>query len=123
MCKVGEICGQVVYRMVDNYSEMWIKLLISTASAAKTKDLCSFSSRMSYTDVSYTHLKNVLLTFLKAVPGILMPCIILGGIFSGKFTPSEAAAVAVVYAMLVSMIVYRDLPFKKLLEKMCIRDR
>lgn len=63
-------------------------------------------------------IKNVLLTFLKAVPGILMPCIILGGIFSGKFTPSEAAAVAVVYAMLVSMIVYRDLPFKKLLEIM-----
>lgn len=39
-------------------------------------------------------LKNVGKTFLKAIPGILMPAIILGGIFSGYFTPSEAAAVA-----------------------------
>ena len=40
--------------------------------------------------------------------------IILGGIFSGYFTPSEAAAVAVVYALLVSTFVYRDMSFKKL---------
>ena len=53
-------------------------------------------------------LKNVGRTFLKAIPGILMPCIILGGIFSGYFTPSEAAAVAVIYALLVSTFVYKD---------------
>ena len=53
-------------------------------------------------------------TFFKAIPGILMPAIILGGIFSGYFTPSEAAAVAVVYALLVSTFVYRDMSFKKL---------
>ena len=59
-------------------------------------------------------LKNVGKTFLKAIPGILMPAIILGGIFSGYFTPSEAAAVAVVYALLVSTFVYRDMSLKKL---------
>ena len=59
-------------------------------------------------------LKNVGKTFFKAIPGILMPAIILGGIFSGYFTPSEAAAVAVVYALLVSTFVYRDMSFKKL---------
>ena len=59
-------------------------------------------------------LKNVGRTFLKAIPGILMPCIILGGIFSGYFTPSEAAAVAVIYALLVSTFVYRDMTLKKL---------
>ena len=59
-------------------------------------------------------LKNVGRTFLKAIPGILMPCIILGGIFSGYFTPSEAAAVAVVYALIVSKFVYHDLSMKKL---------
>ena len=63
-------------------------------------------------------LVNVLKTFCKAIPGILMPCIILGGIFSGKFIPSEAAAVAVVYAMLISMLLYRDLSWKRLLEIM-----
>lgn len=62
--------------------------------------------------------KNVLVTFLRAVPGLIMPAIILGGIFSGYFTASEAAAVAVVYAMLVSFFVYRDMTPAKLYEIM-----
>jgi len=40
---------------------------------------------------------------------LLMPVIILGGIYSGTFTPTESAAVAVVYAMLVETCIYRDL--------------
>ena len=64
------------------------------------------------------NLKNVVRTFLKAIPGILMPLIILGGIFSGYFTPSEAAAVAVIYALFVSTFVYRDMTWKKLYQTM-----
>lgn len=41
----------------------------------------------------------------------MTPVIILGGIFSGIFTPSEAAVVAVNYAIMVSLFVYRDLTF------------
>ena len=63
-------------------------------------------------------LKNIWRTFIRAVPAILMPLIILGGIFSGYFTPSEAAAVAVVYAVLVSKLIYRDLTWKGLFEIM-----
>ena len=63
-------------------------------------------------------LANVWRTFLKAIPGILMPLIILGGIFSGYFTPSEAAAVAVIYAMIVSTFVYRDMTWAKLYKTM-----
>lgn len=48
-------------------------------------------------------------TFLSASWGLMTPVIILGGIFSGIFTPSEAAVVAVNYALLVSLFVYRDL--------------
>ena len=48
-------------------------------------------------------------TFKDASWGLMTPVIILGGIFSGIFTPSEAAVVAVNYAMLVSLFVYRDL--------------
>ncbi|MBO1695037.1 TRAP transporter large permease subunit, partial [Bacteroides uniformis] len=44
----------------------------------------------------------------------LMPVIILGGIFSGIFTPTEAAAVAVLYALIISLFVYRDLTWKEL---------
>lgn len=59
-------------------------------------------------------IKRVAKCFIKSIWGILMPVIILVGIFSGYFTPSEAAAVAVIYGALVSMFIYRDLSFKKL---------
>ena len=58
--------------------------------------------------------KNMVATFVPAIWGIMMPLIILGGIFSGMFTPSEAAAVAVIYAALVSFFIYRDLTVKEL---------
>ncbi|MBQ1311946.1 MAG: TRAP transporter large permease, partial [Blautia sp.] len=74
--------------------------------------------RWNYPKGSSFNGRNILRTFLKAIPAILMPLIILGGIFSGYFTPSEAAAVAVVYAVLVSKFVYRDLTWKSLFEIM-----
>ena len=45
-----------------------------------------------------------------------MPLIILGGIYSGMFTPTEAAAVSVVYAISVEAIVYRNLSWSKLID-------
>lgn len=45
----------------------------------------------------------------KAVPALFLPVIILGGIHGGIFTPTEASAVAVVYALLVGMFVYRTI--------------
>lgn len=45
-----------------------------------------------------------------------MPVIILGGIYGGVFTPTEAAAVSVVYAILVEAFIYKNLGFKKLVE-------
>ena len=74
--------------------------------------------KYNYPKGAALNLKNVVRTFLKAIPGILMPLIILGGIFSGYFTPSEAAAVAVIYALLVSTFVYRDMTWKKLYNTM-----
>ncbi len=46
--------------------------------------------------------------FRQAWLALLMPVIILGGIYGGIFTPTEASAVAVVYALIVSMFVYRS---------------
>ncbi|RVV99974.1 TRAP transporter large permease [Mesobaculum littorinae] len=51
-------------------------------------------------------------SFLSAFWGLMTPVIILGGIFSGIFTPSEAAVVAVDYAILVSLFIYRDLSLR-----------
>ncbi len=49
-----------------------------------------------------------------AALGLLLPVLVLGGIYSGIFTPTEAAAVAVLYAFLISMFVYRQIGFSDL---------
>ena len=51
-----------------------------------------------------------------ALPALLMPVIILGGIYGGIMTPTEAAAVAVIYAVQVGFMIYRGLTWKTLLE-------
>lgn len=51
--------------------------------------------------------------FRQALWGLMTPLLILGGIFSGYFTPSEAAAVAVVYSLFVALFVYRALNLKQ----------
>jgi C4-dicarboxylate transporter, DctM subunit len=50
-----------------------------------------------------------------AALGIFLPILVLGGIYGGYFTPTEAAAVAVLYAFLVSMLVYREIGFGDLI--------
>jgi C4-dicarboxylate transporter DctM subunit len=58
-------------------------------------------------------LKVVGKRFLSSFWGLMSPVIILGGIFTGIFTPSEAAAVAVVYSIVIAAFVYKALDFKK----------
>lgn len=55
-----------------------------------------------------------LAAFKDAVPGLLMPVIILGGIYGGIFTPTEAAAVSVFYGLFVGFVIYKDLKLNKL---------
>ena len=54
--------------------------------------------------------------FKDAIWAILMPVIILGGIFSGVFTPTEAAGVSAVYGLVVGVFVYRSITLKLLYE-------
>ncbi len=49
----------------------------------------------------------------RALPGLALPFIILGGIYGGYFTPTEAAAIAVVSATLIGFFIYRDLTLRK----------
>jgi len=51
-----------------------------------------------------------------SVPAILMPVIILGGTYSGVFTPTESAAIAIFYAVPVGMLIYKKLTWKALYE-------
>ncbi|MEI8030374.1 MAG: TRAP transporter large permease [Comamonadaceae bacterium] len=52
---------------------------------------------------------------LQAGWALLMPVIILGGIYGGIFTPTEASAVAVFYALVVGMLIYREIKLRDLL--------
>lgn len=51
---------------------------------------------------------------LAALPALLAPLVILGGIYTGVFTPTEASAVAVVTALVTGMLIYRELKLKYL---------
>ena len=56
--------------------------------------------------------KTVVRAFREALWGLLLVVIILGGIYAGIFTPTEAAAVSAVYAFFIAVFVYRDITLK-----------
>lgn len=62
--------------------------------------------------------KEKINTFKGAIPAILMPVIVLGGIYGGIFTPTECSVVGVVYTLLVGKFIYHELTFKKLKESL-----
>ena len=57
--------------------------------------------------------------FLDSLPALLCPIIILGGIYTGWFTPTEAACISVFYAILVSLCVYKSIKIKDLIPFLC----
>jgi len=59
-------------------------------------------------------LSNLFEAFVKAVPGLLTPLIIIGGILGGIFTATEAALVAVVYAIFLGFVYYRSITLSDL---------
>lgn len=72
------------------------------------------SKRRNYIKEPKASGKMVLKSFVEAVPALIMPFIILGGIYSGVFTATEAAAVAVVYAFIVSVFIYKGIGLKNI---------
>ncbi len=52
--------------------------------------------------------------FKESVWGLLLVVVVIGGIYSGLFTPTEAAAMSAVYAFVVAVFIYKDLPLKRL---------
>jgi len=61
-------------------------------------------------------IKEVAVSFKEAIIPLLMPIIILGGILSGIFTPTEAAAIAVLYALFVGFFIFKNLKLKDIPE-------
>lgn len=59
-------------------------------------------------------LRGFITALLAGIPPLLAPAILLGGIYTGFFTPTEAAAVAVLYALFLGMVIYREIGLKQL---------
>jgi tripartite ATP-independent transporter DctM subunit len=57
----------------------------------------------------------ILVTFIAALPGLLVVVIILGGITTGIFTPTESAAIAVCWSLLLTFVIYRTMTWEKLM--------
>jgi len=74
------------------------------------------SARRNYGKGEKFGLSEGIILFLKAIPALLLIFIVLGGILGGIFTATEASAIAVVYAFILSVFVYREVKIRDLPE-------
>ncbi|MCB9957429.1 MAG: TRAP transporter large permease [Rhodospirillaceae bacterium] len=74
------------------------------------------SKRRNYPCGARATLALLLFTFRRAFLALLMPVIVIGGILTGWFTPTEAAVVASLYALLLGMVVHREIAVRDLPE-------
>jgi len=72
------------------------------------------SKKRNYPHGLVVTFKHFMLSTFKAIPALLTPVILMGGIYTGIMTPTEAAAVAAAYALVISFFVYRCLSSKAL---------
>ncbi len=103
----------VVYCTITNTSigDMFkAGLIVGTVIVVMLMLTCFFLARKEQwpKNERKLNLRELWDSFLRAIPAILLPVIILGGIYSGKLTPTESAAVAAVYALLVGLFIYRE---------------
>lgn len=67
-------------------------------------------------DEIHFNLKEFMRDFLHAIPALMLPVIILGGIYSGLLTATESAAIAVVWSLIAGLFIYKELKFSDLFE-------
>ncbi|WHY33904.1 TRAP transporter large permease [Cytobacillus firmus] len=72
------------------------------------------ANRRGYVGEEKKSFPDVLVSFKNSFLALLMPIIVLGGIYSGVFTPTEASVIAVVYSFVVGFFIYRDLTIQLL---------
>ena len=72
------------------------------------------SKKKGYPVQDKASLREMVRTFVSTIPALLMPVILLGGILFGFMTPTESACMAVLYAIFLGTVYYRNLSFKKL---------
>ncbi|MEO8133311.1 MAG: TRAP transporter large permease, partial [Betaproteobacteria bacterium] len=72
------------------------------------------SHRRNYRSHSWAGWGHILVAFRRAFLALVTPLIIMGGIFGGIFTPTEAAGVAALYSLILGMFIYRELHWRDL---------
>jgi tripartite ATP-independent transporter DctM subunit len=71
--------------------------------------------KRGYPAASWHGWHTILVTFIAALPGLLVVVIILGGITTGIFTPTESAAIAVCWSLFLTFVIYRTMTWEKLM--------
>lgn len=75
-----------------------------------------YSTKKGYKGDKQTYtFKDISSIVIDAIPALLVPVIVLGGIYGGVFTPTEAAAIAAVYGIIVSVFVYKEVKLSELM--------
>jgi len=75
-----------------------------------------YAKSNNYETTQRSNLKELCVALIQAIPPLMTPVIIVGGIVGGVFTPTEASAVAVVYSLLLGVIGYRTLNLSKVVK-------
>lgn len=70
------------------------------------------AKKRNYPRLPRASFSTVVRTFRESIWGLMLIVVVIGGIYSGLFTPTEAAAMSAVYAFVVSVFIYRDMTFK-----------
>ena len=73
-----------------------------------------YSKRKNFPQSPRVPVKTAIMHTLKSLPALLTPIILIGGIVSGLFTPTESAAFACIYALLVGIFFYRTIKVRRL---------
>ncbi|MDD2247617.1 MAG: TRAP transporter large permease subunit [Aminobacterium sp.] len=79
------------------------------------------SKRGGFTPMERTSWSERMSVTKKNVWGILLPLLIIGGIYSGVFTPTEAAAVGLIYSLFITIVIYKTIKLSEL-PKICLKS-
>lgn len=114
--------NMIIYASIANVSvaSMFIAGLVPGILVALSLFVMTFiiAKKRDYQVLERANLKVIGQHFLKSFWALLTPIIIIVGIFSGYFTPTEAAVVSTVYALFLGFFVYKELTLKKMYENL-----
>ncbi|NLY44906.1 MAG: TRAP transporter large permease [Tissierella sp.] len=82
-------------------------LMIVVLVVAKKENWPKSSQKLNF--------KDFFSNFINAIPALMLPIIILGGIYSGVLTPTESAAISVVWSLIVALFIYKEVRPKELI--------